>query len=84
MKPSQAFGVVVRVIGLFGWLGAFFYLLSTILVLAVPNLRPGVRPWWEYAVCAVILFLIGWFLLRRADQVVAFAYRTRSSDVPDA
>ena len=84
MKPSQAFGVVVRVIGFLGWLGAFFYLLSAVVVLAAPSYRPGVRPWWQYLVSAAILFLLGWFLMRKADRVVAFAYRSSSSDVPDA
>jgi len=84
MKPSQAFGVVVRVIGLLGWLGAFFYLLSAFVVLAAPNYRPGVRPWWQYLLSAVILFVVGWFLMRDAERVVAFAYRSSSSDAPDA
>ncbi len=84
MKPSQAFGVVVRVFGLLGWLSAFFYLLSAVVVLAAPNYRPGVRPWWHYLVSAAIPFLVGWFLMRRAERVVPFAYRTSSSDAPDA
>ena len=84
MKPSQAFGVVVRVAGLFGWLAAFFYLMSALIVIVAPEYRAGVRPWWHYALSAVVLFLVGWCLLRRADWFVAFAYRTRSSDAPDA
>ena len=84
MKPSQAFGVVVRVIGLLGWLGAFFYLLSAVVVLAVPSYRPGVRPWWHYLISAAVLFLVGWFLMRRAERLVTFAYRSSSSDAPDA
>jgi hypothetical protein len=61
MKPSQAFGLVVRVIGLFGWLAAFFYLVSAVVVLAAPDFRPGVRPWWHYLISAAVLFLVGWF-----------------------
>jgi len=38
LNPSQAFGLVVRIIGLFGlfgWLAAFFCLVSAVVVLAV-------------------------------------------------
>jgi len=84
MNASQAFGLIVRIIGLFGWLAGFFYLVSAVVVLAVPNFRPGVRPWWHYVVSAAVLFVVGWFLMRRADQVVAFAYRNKSSDATDA
>jgi hypothetical protein len=84
MKPPQAFGVAVRVVGLLGWLVAFFYLVSTLVVIVAPDYRAGVRPWWQYALAALIFFLLGWFLLRRADRVVAFAYRISNSDASDA
>ena len=84
MKPSQAFGVAVRVFGLAGWVAAFFYFLSTVIVFIAPDYRAGVRPWWQYLVSAVVLFLVGWFLLRRADWIAAFAYRSSSSDASDS
>jgi hypothetical protein len=40
MKPSQAFGVAVRVVGLVAWLGSLLYVLSAITVLLFPNYRP--------------------------------------------
>ena len=49
MKPSQAFGVVVRVIGLLGWVAAFFYLVSAAAVFFAPNYRLNVYPWWQYS-----------------------------------
>ena len=84
MKPSQAFGVIVRVIGLLGWVASFFYLGSTVIFFLDPNYRPGAHPWWQYFVTSAILFLAGWFMLRSADRFVAFAYRSSSSDAPGA
>jgi hypothetical protein len=84
MKPSQAFGVVVRILGLLGWVAAFFYLLSAFIAWVAPDYRAGIRPWWQYAVSAAILFLVGWFLLRRADRLVVFAYPISNSDASDA
>jgi hypothetical protein len=83
MKPSQAFGVAVRVVGLVAWLGSLLYVLSAITVLLFPNYRPDASPWSHYFMAAVIWFLVGWFLLRRADRLVAFAYRLRGSDATD-
>ena len=83
MKPSQAFGVVVRVIGLLGWVTSFFYLVSAVLALVSPNYRPGMFPWWHYLITAVIFFPLGWVLLRQAERFVAFAYRSRGSDAAD-
>ena len=84
MKPSQAFGVAIRIFGLAGWVLAFFYLVSTVVVLIAPDYRAGLRPWWHYLLSAVVLFLVGWFLLRRADSIAAFAYRSGSSDASDS
>jgi hypothetical protein len=84
MKPSQVFGLIVRVIGLLGWLAAFFYLLSAIISFVAPDYRSGIRPWWQYAVSAAICFLVGLCFLRGADRIVSFAYRSRNSDAPDA
>ena len=83
MTPSQAFGVVVRTMGLLGWVGSFFYLLSTVVAFISPNYRAGIYPWWHYLVSAIILFFVGWVFLRQADRFVAFAYRPRGSDAPD-
>jgi hypothetical protein len=83
MKPAQAFGVAVRIVGLLSWVAAFFYFLSAFIAWVAPDYRAGIRPWWQYAISAAILFLVGWFLLRRADRLVAFAYRISISDASD-
>lgn len=84
MKPSQVFGVIVRVIGLLSWLAAFFYLLSAIIAFLAPDYRSGIRPWWQYVVSAAICVLVGLCFLRGANRMVSFAYRTDNSDTPDA
>ena len=84
MKPSQAFGVVVRVLGLLGWLTSFIYLYSAGLIWVFPNYRTNISPAWHYLLASALFFLVGWFLLRRAHLVVAFAYKLRGSDTSDA
>jgi len=83
MKPSQAFGVVVRTVGLLAWIGSFFYLMSTVVFFFSPNYRPNAYPWWQYLLSAAVWFLVGWVLMRSAHRLVAFAYRLRGSDASD-
>jgi hypothetical protein len=82
MQPPQAFGVAVRVVGLLGWLVAFFYVVSMLLAILAPDY--GIRPWWRHALAAAVLFVVGWVLLRGADWLVAFAYRTGNADAADS
>jgi hypothetical protein len=83
VRPSQAFGVVVRTFGLVGWIAAFFYVMSAIVAFLAPDYRAGVSPWWHYALSAAVLILVGWLLLKKAEWFVAFAYRTTSADASD-
>ena len=79
MTPSQAFGVVIRSLGMIGWLAATFYAVSAILAMIWPDYRAGIAPWWHYAVAAAEFFIIGSVLLIKADSFVTLAYRTRHS-----
>jgi hypothetical protein len=83
MKPAQAFGVAVRIVGLLFFMASILYVASGVLLWVLPNYRPNVSPWWHYLLFALFCFLVGWFLLRRADRVVGFAYRQRDSDEAD-
>jgi len=83
MKPSQAFGVVVRVFGLLAWLASLAYVGSVFALLAAPSCSPSASPWSHYLIAAVLWFVVGWFLLRRAHRMVAFAYGPGSTDAPD-
>jgi hypothetical protein len=83
MKPAQAFGVAVRIIGLLFCIASILYVASGILVWVSPNYRPNASSWWHYFVFALFCFLVGWFLLRRTDRVVGFAYRQGDSGVAD-
>ena len=84
MKLSQAFRAVVRATGLLGWLVGFFYVVSAFIGRLAPSYRVRARPWWQYAVAAISLFLIEWVLLRRVDRGVASAGPIRSSDTGSA
>lgn len=78
MNPPQAFGVVVRVLGLLTWLASFAYVASAFKVLAAPCCSPNASPWTHYAVAAVVWFMVGWFLLRRADRILSPGVREES------
>jgi hypothetical protein len=80
MRPSQVFGVVVRVLGLLAFLVSLFYAVSMVVVLVDPHYRPNLSPWWHYVIAGVTWLVVAWLLLRRADRVVAFAYRRSKSD----
>ena len=83
MKPSQAFGVAVRVFGLLAWVASSFYFLSAVIVFLSPNFRAGAAPWWHYLISTSIYFVAGLLLLRKADAIVGFAYRRGDIDAPD-
>jgi hypothetical protein len=84
MKPSQAFGVVVRSLGLVAWVVAAFYACSTALALIWPNYRAGIAPWWHYLLTCAMFVIIGLILVRKAEHIVAFAYRQQGSGGSDA
>jgi hypothetical protein len=85
LKPPQAFGVAVRVVGLLICLVAVLYLISAAIVLVNPAIKPGVAPPWQYLLAGVIGLALGLFLLRRARLIVALAYPPGrgSPDGPD-
>jgi hypothetical protein len=80
MKPRQAFGVVVRSVGLLFVLAALFYFLSGCIVLIDPNYRPNISPAWHYFMTGVVMFVIGLYTLRGAPRIVHFAYPDEDSD----
>ena len=79
MTPCEAFGVVVRSLGIMGWLTAAFYAVSTVLAMIWPDYRAGIAPWWHYAIAAAEFFAVGSVLLLKADSFVTLAYRRRRS-----
>ena len=83
MEPSQAFGVVIRSLGVIAWIVAAFYAVSTIIALTRPTYREGVGPWWHYLIGFVEFLVFGLVLLRKADWLVRLGYRTHDSDRSD-
>ena len=80
MQPKDAFGVVVRVIGLLVSCTSLLYLLSAVLLLFVPNYRADVSPAWHYLLSGIVCFVLGAYLLRGAPHIVRFAYPQERSD----
>ena len=83
MKPSQAFGVVIRSLGIIAWIVAAFYAVSAIIALIWPTYRAGVAPWWHYLIGFAEFLVFGTVLLRKADWLVSLGYPTQRSDGSD-
>jgi hypothetical protein len=80
MKPKDAFGVVVRTIGLILVFTGALYLLSALVVCVAPAFRPNLSPAWHYLAHGVIGGLFGLYFLRGAPGIVRFAYPNEKSD----
>ena len=80
MKPRQAFGVVVRSVGLVLVLAAAQHFFNGLLLLVEPTLRSNVSPVSHLFLYGVVLLVIGWYLLRGAPYIVNFAYPHVESD----
>jgi hypothetical protein len=83
MKPSQAFGVVVRSLGLLAWIAAIAYAVSSALAFFWPTYRSGLSPWWHYLLGVVEFGILGTVLVRKAEWLVRLAYRPSKSGAPD-
>ena len=83
MKPSQAFGVFVRCVGLILVLAAAQHFFTGLLLLVEPNSRSNVSPASHLFLYGVVLLVIGWYLLRGAPYIVNFAYPHADSDAKD-
>jgi len=84
MNPAQAFGVAVRVTGLIVCAASLLYFISAVIVVLDPTYRPNLSPPWHYVLSGAVSMAVGWFLLRRADSVVALAYPARKPEGTDA
>jgi len=82
MKPSQAFGVFVRCVGLILVLAAAQHFFTGLLLLVEPNSRSN-APVSHLFLYGVVLLVIGWYLLRGAPYIVNFAYPHADSDAKD-
>jgi hypothetical protein len=82
MKPAEAFGVSIRIIGLLACLAAILYLISGAIVSTSPSCKANVSPAWQYFSVGVVALLIGVYFLRGAPRLVRFAYRDDTSAGP--
>jgi hypothetical protein len=80
MKPSDVFGICVRVIGLFGFLvGIAYIILGLCMVLWGKSGYDGFQT-GQYLVYGVFFGAIGLYFLRGAPQFARFAYPTEKKE----
>ena len=72
MNAKQAFGFVVRVLGLFGVLWGCSYLVSVVYFLM--GSHPEGYTLYHYVVASVVTLALGIYFLRGAPHIVRFAY----------
>ena len=85
MKPKEAFGVAVRIVGLLVTLASLAYLISAAILAINPHYRPDAHPAIEYLISGLVLLVCGLYLLGGASHIVRFAYREKTSvDSPSA
>jgi hypothetical protein len=80
MKPKQAFGIAVRIIGLILLIIALLYIASGFVVLFDPQFKPNLSPAWHYFLDGIVGVLISLYLLRGASHIVRFAYPEEDSE----
>lgn len=73
MKPKQAFGLSVRIVGLLLIIFGLVYFLSGIVLVFDPNFKPNLAPAWHYFLDGVVSILISLYLLRGAPHIINFA-----------
>jgi hypothetical protein len=76
MKPKQAFGVVVRTVGLILLIIGALYVVSGLIALFEPRYKPA----WPYFIIGTGGVLISLYLLRGGAHIVQFAYPETESD----
>ena len=79
MKPSDVFGICVRVIGLFGFLGGIAYFIAGLCMVLWGQCGYHGFQTGQYLVYGVFFGGIGLYLLRGAPHFVRFAYPTEKN-----
>jgi hypothetical protein len=84
MKPKQAFGVAVRVVGLIVTLvGAYFILCGSVLIID-PEYSAKLAPAWHYFQFGIADTAAGLLLIRGVRFIVRFAFPDKDSDTGDS
>lgn len=82
MKPKDAFGVAVRVVGLSVGLVGVYFLTCALVIFVYPQYNPKVGPGWHFLLFGLIGLLGGLCLIRGVRYIVRFAYPGDDSDSP--
>jgi hypothetical protein len=74
MKPSEVFGICIRVLGLFGILGGVIYIFDGMHLLFGGQTQYAGFYAGEYILLGIILTVVALYFIRGAPHIVRFAY----------
>jgi hypothetical protein len=74
MKPSDVFGICIRVLGLFSIMGGIRYIYSGMLLLFGGQTQYDGFSVGEYILLGIILTVVAIYFIRGAPHIVRFAY----------
>ena len=80
MKPKDAFGLAVRIIGLIVALIGVYFLTCGLVIVVAPQYNSKVAPPWHYLLFGGIDLFGGLCLIRGVRCIVRFAYPDEDSD----
>jgi hypothetical protein len=74
MKPSDVFGICIRVLGLFGIMGGITYIYSGMHLLFGGQTQYDGFYVGEYILLGIVLTVVALYFIRGAPHIVRFAY----------
>ena len=80
MKPKQAFGVGVRLVGLIVGLVGIYFLVCGLVLDIDPEYSSKLAPAWHYFLFGIVDLVLGLVLIRGVRGFVRFAYPDDDSD----
>jgi len=74
MKPSDVFGICIRILGLLGIIGGILYIIDAMYLLLSGQEQHAGFYAGEYILFGIILTVVALYFIRGAPHIVRFAY----------
>jgi hypothetical protein len=74
MKPSEVFGICIRILGLLGIIGGILYIIDAMYLLLSGQEQHAGFYVGEYILSGIILTVVALYFIRGAPHIVRFAY----------